>query len=340
MPEQIIYIKGSACPYDEEKISSETKMVAEEVQALESMGNDVAFVGGAAQGFTMADIEAAFLKKPSATTVIVHAHGNKKRKRHFMQAAEKATENSKNGHIWASTLYRTFAKNSCGRPLNVFMFSCGSGNGCENAVKLLPRASILVNLVEKENVSSFYIKPDAFRVGTAERGNFAEHLFLNMLCGGFETHEYYPQLSVSCMGDAESNVWQLWDDARQNGIAESSCSPILEEKIRKYLNPYLSEGIVSSAIRTIELYIKSFSLEPVKMEGTPVELHFKIDHNKFYRNVVKRGLLGPMCAIGYYANREKIGAFQTWSADEYRKKPKPPEPGLMTKYLAELGIGG
>jgi hypothetical protein len=286
-------------------------------------------VGNPRDGFSMTNVEAAFRKDPETSIVIIRAHGNIHRKRHFMQIAESVTGNGKSGRIWASHFYRSIAKYSNSKPLNVFMFSCGSGNGCESAIGLLPSGSTLVNFVEKGKVSSHLVEAEALKIKADNGDNLAEQLFLGILCNGFKNCEYYPQLSVSAAGERTSQVWQMWDSARGDSWETYDMDrldvmdPALEVKINSFLADHISSEKVSMAIRSIELYLRTQALEIPESPGTPIKPRIKIDADAFYNAALEHKILGPMFAVGYYMNRQQIGAFQTWDIERYRQPFRP-----------------
>jgi hypothetical protein len=71
-------------------------------------------------------------------------------------------------------------------------------------------------------------------------------------------------------------------------------------------------------LRTLELYIKAYLSEPLSYPGTPMKIHCRIDEMNFLDNAIGHKILGPICAIGYYAQRDSIGAFQLWEPERYR----------------------
>jgi hypothetical protein len=193
MKEQIIYVKGVSCPYTQEKVKHEALYVQQCVGLLEQGGHEVIRVGNGVKGFYMRHLERAMRDAPRANLILVDAHGNIEDKRHYL-----AARHEKSSHIFAKDFYRGLADYSDCRPLNVFMSSCGSGNGCLDGITQLPLGSTLVNVAQEDQLYSYIPSCDFLNVGSGTETPLAEQLFLNLLGKGYpDATPYYPQLCIS-----------------------------------------------------------------------------------------------------------------------------------------------
>lgn len=308
MNRQVIYIRGSACPYDEAKIRIEIKQREKHILALRKAGYDVVEVGNPRDGFLMKDVKAAFRKTEEPRLVIVHAHGNIDKEKHFLRRAH--LKNRSKGDIWAADFYKFIAGLSQ-KPINLFLFSCGSGNGCVDAVKSLPPGSTLVNMTEENKLESYTPNLSVLDVTASE--NPAENLFLSLLCKSKSPILSTPQISISTADGNESDIWSLWDVARLECLETPDSGPQLQKEIMPVLQPYIEPERLDTAIETLSLFatVMSLSSSNPTSKRTPVMIRTTINHEDFYRNVIRHGLLGPMCAVGYATARRQIGAFQT-----------------------------
>ena len=331
MTEHILYIRGSACPHDEDKIKAETEDFEEKFAVLKAAGHEVTPVGNSADGFTLNAVTAAFKRDPKISIVLADVHGNILGKNHFMQGVPKSGKSRMAGTLWARTLYKKLALASRGKPLNVFMFSCGSGDGCIDAAKHLPLGSTMVNLVESGDVSSYMMPAECFDLPSGDY-NFSEQLFLRILSKGIRDLNQSPQLTVSTAGDPFTQTWGMLDIAGTN-FPDTTFSPEIEKEMQQYFKDHFTEKQIYDALRTIEMYIDVLYVNrqtTYRFATTPVEIPVKPDIDGFYKSLAKHELVGATAALGYYFTRKDCGAFQTWEADRYKIDP-------AEKYRSERG---
>jgi hypothetical protein len=79
--------------------------------------------------------------------------------------------------------------------------------------------------------------------------------------------------------------------------------------LKKYLKGVFAEETVAKALRTIEHYTASYA-KTLEHPGTPIKIRHRVDEQSFLHDVRENHLFGVTCAIGYYANRDLIGAFR------------------------------
>jgi hypothetical protein len=321
----VLDIDGLAYPYNLQTIVFEDREAQQRHDALRDAGHKVFAIGNRENGFRLKDIHKILRANPEIETILINAHGNFTWCGHYVQA-EPPKRKYRTGRIYAARLYKALARYSKGRPLNVFMFSCGSGNGYVDAVKYLPQGSTMVNLTERGNPYSHKIEPHALNIAVEPGQNFGEELFLSILCKGLDKylrgldeHPAHPHLSVS--GDTDdpaTNIHSLWDMAQRETLTEKTFSTNFKSYVHQRLNRHASRQDINTAFATIELVSSYHAGPPVlKKKGTPVTLPLDMDSHLLHRDAARHEIMGVMCAIAYLASREKIGAFQIWESDEY-----------------------
>jgi hypothetical protein len=308
MPEKIITIKGVACPFDMLSILNETKMHNRRLAVLRQAGHEVMNVGEAWKGFYRHSLQQAFQNSPDAQIVITNIHGNIRDDKHYMAARHKASTT-----LWAEDFYRDLAIFSGNKPLDIFMFSCGSGNGLHAATEYLPVGSTVVSVTRTDAISS-YIPDIKFLEGIkTSKTSASEGLFFNLLSCGYENEQYYPNLSISTQQKEKYDPsWDMWDIARLAMYGDELLAPAFEEKAKEYLADFFDKDILLKALETIRLYSRAINNPPAKdtSEKTPVKISYNIDEYSYEMDARRQGLFGAMCALGYCAAREEIGAFK------------------------------
>jgi len=336
MKTQIIYIKGVAAP---EKAEAEEQRFKDNLKSLRSCGIDVEAVGGARSGFGLEDLKSACSNNPEANIIIADIHGNIENGQHWISINE-----DPDGYIWAADFYEALTEFSESRPLNVFMLSCGSGNGCKDAVNYLPLGSTLINLIKEDVVFSYSPDATSFKITPPDGTALAEALFINFVCNGLISLVYDkdlepvftdPQLSI-CAHGLKNPIFNLWEMAKIECLEYESFTPELTDEIRSFLKPYTQAERIEEALATFDLFRKAIcSSQTISNAGTPVTLQLIPDEHELYKRAVAYDVFGPMCAIAYCLHRKEIGAFQTGDANFYLG-PTHPETQNPSAALAEL----
>jgi hypothetical protein len=338
MKPQIIYIKGVASP---EKAEAEEQRYQDSLKSIRSCGVDIEAVGGARNGFGLEDLKSACSNNPDANIIIADIHGNIEDGHHWMSINK---EGEGDGDIWVADFYKALTEFSESRPLNVFMLSCGSGNGCKDAVTYLPLGSTLINLIKEDVVFSYPLGATSFKVIPTGGTGLAEALFINFICNGLISLAYDgdlkpvftdPQLSV-CAHGLKNPIFNLWELAKIECLEFESLTAELVDQIRNYLKPYTQAERIEEALATFDLFRKAIrGSQTVSNAGTPVTLNLVADEHELYERAVAYDVFGPMCVIAYCLHRKEIGAFQTGDTNFYLglMHPETKNPGPA---LAEL----
>lgn len=337
MSEQIIVVKGAAFPTTHKNVAREISYNHQCVQTLEKGGHTVIRVGSAWGGFYMRHLEAAFQRLPQANLIIVDVHGNIKDRKHRM-----GPRHHRSSGIWAADFYKALAQYSNNRPLNVFMSSCGSGNGCYDAIELLPKNSTLVNIKKEDDLLSCSPLPQFLSSASQADKPFAEHLFLNLLSKAYpQKIIFYPQISISTTDPDRGDIWAMWDLVRSETLEHGADTfePAFKTDVTAYLDPYFPPGVITQALHGIELYAQTAAITFNKKTktGTPLRIRCKIDEPAFLWDATQKGLLGAMCAIAYYRQRQFIGAFQQNTCDGI-ETPTLDTPALDTPILDKVRL--
>jgi len=303
---QILYIQG--CAADTAQIASEQKYCDETVRALEDSGAQVTIIGNAREGFSYRELQAKLDPEKASTAIIVSAHGNNQDEAHFMRTSSTA-------YLWAHEFYKTIGDALNQQPANIFMFSCGSGNGLMSAQALLPPKSTIVNLVKPDWVASYDISVKSFSIAGGQSFNPAESLFLNMICKGLPNEwQCNPCLTTTAGRPDKGKIRELWELATNyccewyDGFPEDHIADA-----RSFLHPHLKQEEMLSAVATMEYFSEQVTVEIpalLKRPDTPVRARYALDIEDFKGEVVKHGMLGHIGAIAYAIYREELGAFQ------------------------------
>jgi len=307
MKPRILYFKGAAS--HAQQIDSEQTHFLESVKSLEESGAEVIKIGDAHNGFSW-DITQAHLKEhKNVSAIIVNVHGNIDDDRHLMCMAE-------NQFMWAENFYKAVSDNSNGHSVNIFMFSCGSGNGLKQAQKILPHRSTIFSLTTPEEVDSHWLDPKGFAIsGDHSIANPIEGLFLNLICNALPNEwRCDPHLTITSGVIGKKNIIELWGKAT-GFCCEHSGFDFPEQYIneaRELLRPYLSGERIVSALATMEYYKKEVLRKRAALEhpDVPFVAHHALDTEDFKSEVVGHRLLGPIGAMAYGIYRDEWGAFQ------------------------------
>jgi len=320
MQENIIFIKGVADSSEEPVRRAESKRLNLQTAALRSAGHAVQIVGNTAEGFNMDNVAAAFRACPQTKIVFVDCHGSVVEDQHYLYART----DEPLGIEWADDLYRKLGAYSNGKPLNIFMSSCGSGNGHLDAATILPPGSTLVSFTSDRNTDSYPVEVEAFAVNGTSGSNFAEQFFLSILCKGLGQERHLPHLSVSVTDDPEHSVWNLWEKVCSlcsNNLVYGTNNLVsgakFKTEVSSRLSMHLSANDLFTTLSTIRLFVKAFTHKAFTDPKTPVTLKVNVDHKDLYHSATRNKLLGPMCAAAYIAMRREIGAFQIWEPTQY-----------------------
>ena len=321
---QIIYIQGSAWPFDEQVIAKERSFNNREIDALRATGHEVAVVGDAQMGFDLSDVAIAFNEAPEPDIVFITAHGYIENGRHYLQRTENVKSRNE-GSLSAIDLYWTLNDAALKQPLNVFVSSCGSGVDYANAAQALPVGSTLVTFTEDHHLLSWCPSVDAFQ-RTAPGPDLAERFLLNLLCFGHKGRPNLPQLTTSQGRHADGVTWALFDMAMLETLEDLEDTTSFQQAIWDGLNDYLTTEQVATVTATIHLLAKGFINEPLRVDGTPLSLRLQIDKGRFLKDAAQHNILGPMYAMAYMSARDEIGAFQRPKPN--RTDPPAPSPGF------------
>lgn len=337
MGEFILYVQGAAVARgaapnaSPEDIAFEDRITDAEIAAL-SYGEQVVHrIGNAKDGFTMPQFRQAMNEYPHTRTIIISAHGNvdTDEGEHYITASPGDDDLS----VYAPELYKTISEHLVS-PVNIVMFSCGAHASHKDAVKYLPHGSTSVTFGERNDIASYCVKPASLCLTAEPHENFAEQMFLSMLCRGFGTHENFVMYSVAQPDHEEdpdrwlfrASAWDLWDMAMTQSAdkADGTFSRARRRKVHSELSLWLPARKINQAIRAIENYLvgSAYGLQsPVR--GMPIIPSYVLNREDYQKQARRNGLLGPICAIGHVLNREETGAFQCWDAERYGKLPKP-----------------
>lgn len=308
MKPHILFIKGASV--DLAYAAQEQEYFLESVQSLRASGARVTTIGNARDGFSWALLSSQLRRYNNASAIIIDAHGNISDDRHFMRI-------SRSRRIWAEDFYKAVKQAFVRKPANIFMFSCGSGNGLKQAQKLLPPRSTIFSLVVPDGVDSYCLKPDSFSIsGRNVISNPIEGLFLNLMCIGLPNKwSCDPHLTVTSGKMDKGSIIELWTKAT-SFCCEWSGDSFPEQYINEakaLLSPYLPEDKMNTALETMEYYKQEVeatlpSFNP--NSSVPFRAHYTLDTEDFKSEVVHHELLGPIGAMAYGIFRDDLGAFQ------------------------------
>lgn len=304
MTSSFLVLKGIADP---EHTEGEQVWTESAVHSLKKSGAEVVVIGNSLNGFSMREL--LDLKKlpivPS--NIIVYAHGNFVDDQHYM-------EFSKSHPVYAKDFYK-FISELCGVPVNIFMFSCGSGNGLKDGQRHLPHGSTIFNLVLPDRCESFAPLPESFSIEGSKSASPAESLFLNIMSHGLPDElKCNPCITVTRGTANAQDVTELW------GLAKSFCCewllseypPEYTDKAVEFLVPYLDEKL-ETVMQVMEFFGRAVLLEQ-SVESLPLTPHISLrlvlDEEDFKSQVVEAGLLGPIGAMAYALKRDDLIAFQ------------------------------
>ena len=308
MTAQILYFKGAAA--ERSYIAAEQSYIDDTVKALEKSGAHVTLVGNAQDGFSWDHFTSALGQHKTADAIIVNAHGNIHDDVHFMLGAHGSK------YILAQSFYKAIREAFGSQPANVFMLSCGSGNGLKSALELLPPNSTVFNLVLPERIDSYSVAADAYSIAGNPSSNPAESLFLNMMSKGLpEEWQCNPSLTTTSGQKDAKKINELWSLAA-NFCCDWSGEEFPEEVIasaQDFMRPHLSEEQMSTALATMRYYSKQIQVQipaAAARAATPVRAQYVLDTEDFKSEVVINGLLGSIGAMAYAICRDDLGAFQ------------------------------
>jgi hypothetical protein len=309
--ENILYICGAASNRGKPEIAAEEYSMQRKGAALKKAGFRVTRVGNARQGFTLQDIATAFARQPELQIVIAEIHGNVQDNQHSIAPITR-TDKKKDVFFPASVFYSMLRNCANGRPLDLFMLSCGSGFSCQEAAKILPDGSTFVNLMGKPEVIAYNILPQSLSAANASAENPAETIFLSIMANGLAMRPYRPHITVT--GSGESAVWDLWKLACKETLRGKQFTRSALFDLARELYPYMSLPRLEEAADVIEIYRDGIKTRPPRfrrLAGTPfASAEKELRPHEFFDAVMGYQRIGPVCALAYMINRDRIQSFR------------------------------